>query len=101
MKPVHGKSNLDQFLYYYQNVFMPEFVCHHTDRAAMRMSLEVRSPFLSPDLIRFANRLPARLKMQGNVLKWLLRQAAERRGFPEVIVSQRKQGFTFPLARWY
>ena len=95
-----SRSDVQQCLQFYQQVFLPEFVCMHTDRAAMLQSLEVRSPMLSPDLIKFANRLPDRYKIQGGTLKWLLRELASRRGHPERIVRQSKQGFTFPLARW-
>ncbi|MDP9195389.1 MAG: asparagine synthase (glutamine-hydrolyzing) [Pseudomonadota bacterium] len=85
---------------YYQQSFLPEFVCHHTDRAFMLQGLEVRAPFLSPSLIAFANRLPDNLKCRGNTLKWLLREHARRLGFPLSITTQKKQGFTFPVARW-
>jgi asparagine synthase (glutamine-hydrolysing) len=100
MGPMRGHTLQQQLLYYYQKVFLPEFVCAHTDRASMQSSLEVRSPFLSLPLIEFANRLPERLKTQRDTLKLLLRKAAARRGFPPEIVGQAKQGFTLPLARW-
>lgn len=100
LEPVRGRSLQKQLLFYYQKVFLPEFVCMHTDRAAMQSSLEVRSPFLSLPLVEFANRLPDRFKAQGNALKILLRRMAARRGFPAEIVSQPKRGFTVPLARW-
>ena len=100
MAPVRGRPLQQQLLYYYQKVFLPEFVCMHTDRAAMQSSLEVRSPFLSLPVIEFANRLPDRVKRQGTELKLLLRRVAAQQGLPPEIVRQRKQGFTFPLARW-
>jgi asparagine synthase (glutamine-hydrolysing) len=93
-------SHSDQLSYFYQQVFLPEFVCHHTDRAAMMNGMEVRAPFLSPALIAFANRLPAAIRLRDGVTKWPLRRMLAQRGFPEEIVRQRKQGFTLPLARW-
>ena len=66
----------------------------------MLFGLEVRAPFLSPSIIEFANRLPSSLKMRGRTLKWLLRETAIQRGLPRSIATQRKQGFTFPVARW-
>jgi len=100
MAPVAGSSDIQRMLYFYQKMFLPEFVCSHTDRAAMQMGMEVRSPFLSVPLIEFANRLPDRLKIRGGTLKYLLKQAAARRGLPDAILRQKKQGFTFPVARW-
>lgn len=93
-------SRLDRMLHFYQSLFLPEFVCLHTDRAAMRASLEVRAPLLSRPLIEFANRLPGALKMPGGDLKHLLKRLALKKGLPAAIVSQKKQGFTFPVARW-
>jgi asparagine synthase (glutamine-hydrolysing) len=100
LAPLHDGTAQQRLLYYYQKSFLPEFVCMHTDRAAMQSSLEVRSPFLSLPLVEFANRLPDSLKMQGGMLKVLLRSVAARRGLPAEVVEQRKQGFTFPVARW-
>jgi len=93
-------SPAQQMLYYYQKVFLPEFVCHHTDRAAMLHSLEVRSPFLSTRLFELVNQLPDRVKLQGSDLKRVLRETLRRRGFPPAVTEQPKQGFTFPIARW-
>jgi asparagine synthase (glutamine-hydrolysing) len=89
----------ERLAFHYQRHFLPDFVAAHTDRAAMQVSLEVRSPFLSPDIISFANRLPAKLKRSGGTMKVLLRRALERQGFPGELVGQKKQGFTFPVAR--
>lgn len=100
MAAMKGKSRQEQLLYYYQKYFMPEFVCMHTDRSAMQASLEVRSPFLSVPLVEFANRLPDRFKLHQGVTKVVLRKMMVRAGFPSRIAMQKKQGFTFPLARW-
>ena len=89
----------DRLAFHYQRNFLPDFVACHTDRAAMQKSLEVRSPFLAPDVISFANRLPSKLKRDGVNLKVLLRRVLEKKGFPTELIHQKKQGFTFPVAR--
>ena len=61
-------------LFFYQKIFLPEFVCHHTDRAAMLNSLEVRAPFLGTKVIKFANNLPIDMKVKGETLKWILKE---------------------------
>ncbi|MGC6472214.1 MAG: asparagine synthase (glutamine-hydrolyzing) [Parvibaculales bacterium] len=93
-------SDADKLSYYYQKTFLPEFVSHHTDRASMLNSLEVRSPFLSPRIIEFANSLPHTIRNRQGTQKWPLRQALLKLGFAPSIVKQRKQGFTLPIARW-
>lgn len=86
-------------LYYYQKVFLPEFICLHTDRASMMNGLEARSPFLTKDIIEFCNKLPAQYKIKNGQQKWLIKSILKRRGFPKEIYEQKKQGFTFPIAR--
>jgi asparagine synthase (glutamine-hydrolysing) len=100
MRPVAGRSQQQMLLYYYQKLFLPEFVCMHTDRAAMQAGMEVRSPFLSVPLIEFANRLPDNMKARGPTLKWLPKRVAAKNNLPEEIYRQKKRGFTFPVARW-
>lgn len=100
LAPLGDRSLHQKLLYYYQKVFLPEFVCLHTDRAAMQVGLEVRSPFLSIPLVEFANRLPDALRMQGFKSKRLLKHSLNRLGYPAAIANQGKQGFTFPVARW-
>ncbi|MEE2699414.1 MAG: asparagine synthase (glutamine-hydrolyzing) [Pseudomonadota bacterium] len=95
--PVDGMD--DRLAFHYQRHFLPDFVSTHTDRASMQESLEIRSPFLSPDIVSFANKLPANLKYNGRTLKILLRRVLERQGLPKNLVRQKKQGFTFPVAR--
>ncbi|MBR1270657.1 asparagine synthase (glutamine-hydrolyzing) [Bradyrhizobium sp. AUGA SZCCT0222] len=99
-KSVTNEGDTNKCLHFYQQVFLPEFVCMHTDRGAMLNSLEVRSPLLSRDMIKFANTLPSSMKVSGIQTKVLLRKLARRRGLPNEIVNQSKQGFTFPIARW-
>ena len=66
------------------------FVCHHTDRASMMNSFEVRSPFLNNDLINFANSLDNRYKYKNNTTKYILRKALEKLGGSKELVSRKK-----------
>jgi len=100
MDSVKERSSKNLFLYFYQKYFLPEYVCLHTDRAAMQSSLEVRSPFLSRSLIEFANKLPQEMKIQGGELKRILKMYMKKEEFPKEIYHQKKRGFTFPISRW-
>ncbi len=100
MKKMEDKTLTQQLLYFYQKVFLPEFICNHTDRASMQSSFEIRSPFLTRSIIEFANRLPDHFKQGGNSLKRILKLTVNRWGFPSKITNQKKQGFALPVARW-
>ena len=70
------------------------------DRMSMAHGLEVRSPFLDPELASFALRLAPSLKARGMRLKRVLKAATVDLLPPEV-VRRRKKGFGVPLDRWF
>jgi asparagine synthase (glutamine-hydrolysing) len=71
------------------------------DRASMLTSLEVRAPFLDPNLIEFAfSRLPDALRATPSQLKVLPRRLAARL-LPAEIHQAPKQGFSLPLGAWF
>lgn len=70
------------------------------DRMSMAHGLEVRSPFLDRQLVDYAFRLPASLKVRGPRLKFLLKRAFAPE-LPESILRRRKQGFGIPLDQWF
>jgi asparagine synthase (glutamine-hydrolysing) len=69
------------------------------DRATMQVGLESRSPYLDPELTRFALSLEPALRVSGLATKRLLRQAA-RGCVPAAIVGRRKRGLSVPVASW-
>ena len=90
---------VDRMLYTDLMIRVPDHNLVMGDRMSMACSLEVRSPFVDPDLIEFAARLPARYKMKGRKLKYLLRRVAERY-IPRDVARLPKQGFGFPVGIW-
>jgi asparagine synthase (glutamine-hydrolysing) len=93
------------------------------DKLSMAHSLETRVPFLDNDLVDFAMRIPAKLKL-GNLTevvrlnenefgnktrkyfertqdgKLILRKVMERH-IPQTITAKEKQGFSAPDASWF
>ncbi|HXX85231.1 MAG TPA: asparagine synthase (glutamine-hydrolyzing) [Casimicrobiaceae bacterium] len=92
-----AKGNLGRLAYLYQEQYLPDYVLANSDRSAMLNSVELRTPFLSPDLVRRLNETPDAAKMRGNETKSILRGIA-RRLLPEPIARGRKVGFTAPVA---
>ncbi len=78
---------------------LPDHLLTIVDRMGMAHGLEVRPPFLDHHVMELAARIPARLKLNGSRLKYILRRTASRYLYPG-IVTRPKQGFGFPLARW-
>jgi len=92
-----AKGNLGRLAYLYQQQYLPDYVLANSDRSAMLNSVELRTPFLSPDLVRKLNATPDAAKMRGNETKSILRGIA-RRLLPQAIAQGRKVGFTAPVA---
>ena len=61
--------------------------------------VDVRYPFLDHELIDFANRVPPKLKLKGQHLRYFFKRASE--GFlPPEILTKPKHGFGVPCGRW-
>ncbi|MBI5104617.1 MAG: asparagine synthase (glutamine-hydrolyzing) [Solirubrobacterales bacterium] len=80
-------------------IYLPDDLLVKTDRASMAHSLEVRVPFLDPEVSDLAFALPTRHKVRGTAKKVLLRRAAAPL-LPREVVVGRKKGFSIPAAAW-
>ncbi|MDN5205660.1 asparagine synthase (glutamine-hydrolyzing) [Fulvivirgaceae bacterium BMA10] len=70
------------------------------DRASMKNSLEVRSPFLDKDLAKFAFSLPHQMKFQHGTNKYILKHLATKH-VDENILKRPKRGFGIPIHQWF
>jgi asparagine synthase (glutamine-hydrolysing) len=78
--------------------WLPDDVLAKADRAGMRVSLEVRTPFLNRELAEFAGTVPERTHVRDGgkaLLRALLADVA-----PEVAWRRRKTAFRVPAANW-
>ncbi len=61
--------------------------------------VDVRFPFLAPDLVDFAGALPAGEKVRRARLRWFFKQAMK--GFlPDAVLAKSKHGFGLPFGIW-
>jgi asparagine synthase (glutamine-hydrolysing) len=79
--------------------WLPGRMLVKVDRASMAHGLELRPLFLDHELVDWAARLPADMKLQGMSGKRLLKRALEPL-VPHELLYRPKQGFSLPLARW-
>lgn len=91
-----GTTRLSQMLHLDRSFFLVDHNLNYTDKMAMACGVEVRVPFLDPDLVAFTERLPDVLKQRGNEGKYALREAM-RGVVPDEILDRPKTGFGFPL----
>jgi asparagine synthase (glutamine-hydrolysing) len=79
--------------------YLPDDILCKVDRAAMGNSLEVRTPFLDPDVIKLSTRLPIDMKIHEKQTKWVLRQLLYK-FVPKKIIERPKSGFGIPIGIW-
>jgi asparagine synthase (glutamine-hydrolysing) len=78
---------------------MPELLLMRIDKMTMASSVEARAPYLDPQLVEFAARLPLSLHWADGFGKLILKHAF-RGSVPEFVLARRKQGFGAPVWRW-
>jgi asparagine synthase (glutamine-hydrolysing) len=79
--------------------YLPEDILVKMDRMSMLNSLEIRSPFLSSEVLSFSQTIPNELKADAHSSKILLRKLAKKI-LPKEFDLNRKQGFSIPLKKW-
>ena len=70
------------------------------DKLTMAHSVEARVPFLDPDVVDFATRLPLEYKLKDGVGKAILKKAAEPY-LDHDMIYRTKQGFGAPMEKWF
>lgn len=79
--------------------YMVDDVLVKVDRASMASSLEVRVPFLDPEVFHTAWRIPTQTRLKEGQGKWVLRQLLYKH-VPREIIERPKMGFAVPLDTW-
>jgi len=91
-----GVSRLNQMLHLDRAHFLADHNLNYTDKMAMACGVEVRLPFLDPDLVAFSERLADGRKIRGTEGKQVLRRALAG-VLPDEILTRPKAGFGLPL----
>lgn len=94
---------LNQMLYLDTKIFMASLNLTYNDKMSMACSVEVRVPFLDPELAEFvAWNVPPHLKVKGFFMpttKYILRKAMEDI-LPGEVLTHPKAGFAAPVDYW-
>lgn len=94
-----NRHALERMLYLESRFFLTDHNLNYADKMSMASGVEVRVPFLDPDLVAFATALPSDYKQRGRTGKWILRKAMEPI-LPREVLHRKKTGFGAPLRAW-
>ena len=90
---------LNRMLHLDANYFLIDHNFNYTDKMSMAVGVEARVPFLDPDLMEFAAKLPPHYKQHGKNGKWIFKKAMEGM-LPNDVIYRPKSGFGVPLRDW-
>jgi len=90
---------LQRMLLLEQRYFLTDHNLNYADKMSMAVGIEARVPFLDPDLVALASRIPDRLRQHGAQGKWILKKAMEG-VLPDEVIYRPKTGFGVPLRSW-
>ncbi len=91
---------LQKITYLEMKLRLPEHLLMRVDKLTMAHSIEARVPFLDPDVVDFAARLPLDYKLKDGVGKAILKKAAEPY-LDRDMIYRTKQGFGAPMEKWF
>jgi asparagine synthase (glutamine-hydrolysing) len=89
---MHGSDELGGFQLLELRSSLPDELLMYGDKLSMAHGLEVRVPYLDKEIVEFAQRLPASMKVRLGQRKWLHRHVCER-FLPARIINRKKRGF--------
>ncbi len=78
--------------------YLPDDILCKVDRASMYSSLEVRSPFLSKDLIEYSQKIPINFKINNGISKYIIKKILEKY-LPNNLIYRPKHGFAVPIKK--
>lgn len=95
-----SSCSLSKLLYIDTRSLLPDQLLLFNDKITMANSIENRVPYLDIDLINFVETLPIKMKLNGQVTKFVLRKAAEQ-WLPTSIINRKKRAFETPVGEWF
>ena len=96
---VADHDSLNQMMYVDTRLWLPDDLLLVGDKMSMAESVEMRVPFLDPDLVEFVESLPSSYKIRRGQRK-AVEKAALTPMLPRKIVHRKERGFVTPVDRW-
>lgn len=90
-------SLINSMMYLDFNNYLTDDILCKVDRSSMNYSLEVRAPFLDPDIINLSFDLPLKYKIKNGETKYLLKDILSKY-IPDSLFQRPKKGFAIPIA---
>lgn len=94
-----SEDPISNIMYIDSETYLPDDILCKVDRASMACSLETRAPYLAPEVIEVATRIPLDLKIHSGLGKQTLRGILDKY-VPNEMINRPKAGFAVPIGEW-
>lgn len=98
-KKAGERGHLNRSLYVDVKSYLCDNILTKVDRMAMAISLETRVPYLDPDVVELAFKIPEKFKVKPDETKVILKSAASKL-VPKECIYRPKEGFSIPIKNW-
>ncbi|WP_172373036.1 asparagine synthase (glutamine-hydrolyzing) [Sporosarcina jiandibaonis] len=98
-KKVENEDDITKMQYLDMHLWLVDDILLKADKMNMAHSLEIRSPFLDGEVMRIAEKVPSKYRVNDIDTKYALRLAAKR-ALPEDYANRKKIGFPVPIHHW-
>ena len=98
-KKAGDRGHLNRSLYVDVKSYLCDDILTKVDRMAMAVSLETRVPYLDPDVVGLAFRVPEEFKVKPDETKVILKSVASKL-VPKECIYRPKEGFSIPIKNW-
>ena len=95
-----AKAELNRLMYIDLQMAIADNDLTKVNRSAKAAGISVVYPYLTPDLIQLMGRVPAELKVNRTIKRYLFKKAVKPL-LPEAILAKKKQGFGLPFGYWF
>jgi len=92
-------STPESFIQQDRDFYLPNEMLRKVDRMGMAYSVEGRTPFVAPQILKLSDKLSYKYMVRGDTLKWALRNAFKDI-LPMNIINRPKHGFNVPIDYW-
>lgn len=96
---VAGSPEVTKKQYLDMHLWLPGDILLKADKMCMAHSLELRVPFLDKEIMRLAQKIPARYMIRGAENKAVFRHASNKT-LPDAWANRPKKGFPVPIRYW-
>ncbi|MFL5779853.1 MAG: asparagine synthase (glutamine-hydrolyzing) [Thermoleophilaceae bacterium] len=98
-RQVADRPLIEQALYVDSRLWLPDELLLIADKMSMAASIELRVPFLDPDLVALAESMPGTVKVRRLRRKYLHKRAMAK-WLPREIVYRKERGWSTPMNEW-